>query len=111
MLNFMHEGGFGMWAILIAAVASLATAVVRRRKGGRAGLHGALACLALGALSFSTGLYNTVAAATAAANTSEILCIGIRESANNTLFGAALALLLLLASAALKPRRPPTRTA
>ena len=104
MSTFMHEGGMGMWAVLLVALVSCGVAIYRRKLGGsRHALHGALACLGLGVLGFSTGLYNTVAAAgrVAATQSTEILIIGIRESANNTVFGAGLALCLLLLTAVL----------
>ena len=107
MSTFMHEGGMGMWAMLLVALVAAGAAIYRRRRdGGRHSLHGALAVLGLGLLGFSTGLYNTVAAAAreAATQTTEILMIGIRESANNTVFGAALALSLLLVTAVLNGR-------
>lgn len=107
MSTFMYEGGAGMWAMLVVALVSCGVSIHRRNHGGgRFGLYGALALTAMGVLGFSTGLYNTVAAAgrVAASQSTEILMIGIRESANNTVLGSGLALGLLILAAVLSGR-------
>lgn len=104
MSTFMHEGGVAMWVMLVVALIAGGLAIYRRKSSGsRTSLQGALAVLGFGVMGFSTGLYATVAAAgrVAATQSTEILMIGIRESANNTVFGAALALCLLLMTAVL----------
>ncbi|HJL16153.1 MAG TPA: hypothetical protein RMH99_10875 [Sandaracinaceae bacterium LLY-WYZ-13_1] len=99
----MHEGGFAMWLTLAIFAASVAGALWRRRRGGdRIAFGGAIATLASGLLGMSTGLWLT---ATHAAGEAEILGVGIRESANNTVFAGALGLALAVLGLALTVRR------
>jgi hypothetical protein len=107
MMTFMHEGGLAMWATLIFFLASAATAIVRRAHGGdKVALAGAIVTLASGMLGMSTGLYNTVvhAAAAAADQRADILGIGIHESVNNTVFAAALGFILAVIGLVLSQR-------
>ncbi len=106
MFQFMHEGGWGMWLTLAFFVAGAGAAAVRRaRDGQRWAYAGAIAVLSSGLLGLSTGLYMTVAAA---GSDAEMLGVGIRESANNTVFAAVLALVLAFVGVALerRPRAP-----
>ena len=106
MIEFMHEGGWAMWLTLAFFLMGSGAAVIRRaRDGERWAYAGAIAVIASGLLGLSTGLYMTVAAAGANA---EILGVGIRESANNTVFAAVLALVLAFVGVALdrKARSP-----
>lgn len=116
MMEFMHEGGFAMWLTLALFVASIVAAFTRREGGAKLAFAGSLATLASGLLGFSTGIYATVRylGGVAAADTAEILSIGIRESANNTTLAAVLAFLLAIVGAGLslrERRAPATATA
>ncbi len=94
MIEFMHEGGFAMVGTLVLFVITAVLAVVRRSRGGeRIAVVGAVLTLASGLCGMSTGLYNTVAyaSAQAASEQAEILGVGIRESVHNTLFAGLLA--------------------
>jgi len=105
MIEFMHEGGFGMWLTLAFFVVGTGAAVMRRaRDGERWAYGGAIAVIASGLLGLSTGLYLTVAAA---AGDAEVLGTGIRESANNTVFAAVLALVLAFIGLALDRKAQP----
>ena len=102
MIEFMREGGFGMWLTLAFFLAGAVASVLRRhRDGERWAYGGAIAVLASGLLGMSTGLYMTVAHASGDA---EILGVGIRESLNNTVFAAVLAFVLAFAGLALAGR-------
>lgn len=93
-MAFMHEGGVAMWATLILFLIAGGVAVARRSKDGwQIALAGAVLVTASGLLGFSTGLYATMAhsAGMAAERHVEIMGIGLRESVNNTIFGALLA--------------------
>lgn len=97
MIEFMYEGGWAMWGTLALFLGSAAVAVMRRGEGGQnIALAGAVLTLSSGVLGFSTGLYATVKYLDQVADPdkAEILAIGIRESANNTLLAGALATLL-----------------
>ena len=102
MIDFMHEGGWGMWATLLVFLAGVGLAVIRRNEdGAQWAIGGGIAVLASGLMGMSTGLYMTVANA---AGNPETLGIGIRESVNNTVFAAFLALLLAALGVALSRR-------
>ena len=102
MIEFMQEGGFGMWLTLVFFLVGAGAAMIRRREDGeRWAYGGAISVLASGLIGFSTGLYLTVATA---AGDPVILGVGIRESANNTVFAAVLALVLAFAGVALSRR-------
>lgn len=106
-MEFMREGGFGMWLTLAVFLGGVGLAYARRAQGGeRIALGGAIAVLASGLLGMSTGIYATVTylGGVAAAEHSEVLAIGIRESVNNTLFAAALAFVLAIVGVVLGPR-------
>ena len=103
-MNFMREGGFNMWVLLIIGVGTVATAVARPQ-GRRVILLGGTV-LVLAATLFGLATCHYAVAAYFAANpqaTAHDLAIGLRESANNALLGPALAL-LLGAGAAFSPR-------
>jgi hypothetical protein len=96
-MEFMREGGLFMWVMLAVALGACAGAIARRASNGdRIAAAGAFACLSLGLVGLSMGLAMTTAAAQrfAAAERADILAIGIRESINNSVFGALLALAL-----------------
>ena len=102
MIEFMHEGGWGMWATLLFFLVGAGLAVVRRNEDGvQWAVSGAIAVIASGLLGMSTGLYMTVAHA---AGNPETLGVGIRESVNNTVFAAFLSLLLAVVGVALSWR-------
>jgi len=99
MMDFMREGGFGMWVTVLFFAVGVGQALARRRTDGAAWAQGAaLAVIASGLLGMSTGLYNTVAHAAA---DPEVLGIGIRESVNNTVLAAALSFVLAVLGLAL----------
>lgn len=102
MIDFMHEGGWGMWATLLFFLVGTGLGVHRRNEdGAQWAIGGAIAVIASGLLGMSTGLYMTVAHA---AGNPETLGIGIRESVNNTVFAAFLSLLLAVLGVALSVR-------
>lgn len=107
MIDFMREGGFGMWLTLIFFGAGMVAAIVRRKTDGTSWANAAaIATLSSGLLGMSTGLYLTVAAAAAAGQSAEVLGIGIRESVNNTVFAAILALVLAAVGMAFRRGAP-----
>lgn len=106
-MTFMHEGGLAMWVTLILFLLAGGAALARRGKDGwRIALAGSVLVTASGLLGFSTGLYATVAysAGMAADQHAEIMGVGLRESVNNTIFGALLAAGLTILAVSLAPR-------
>lgn len=103
MLQFMREGGWGMWAVLLVSVGWAVAAVSRRNgDGARIAALGAIASVALGLLGFATGLYNVLRAvgAAPAAEKTEWLVVGLGEAIHNvTLSGFAALLLVGVATA------------
>lgn len=103
MLEFMREGGWGMWAVLLVAVGSAVAAVSRRNEGGaRTAAAGAIAAVAFGLLGFATGLYNVLRAvgAAPAAEKTEWLVVGLGEAIHNVALSGIAALLLVGVAAA-----------
>ena len=100
MMNFFRDGGFNMWILLAAAIATCVVAATRPREA-RPGVFvvGVITSLIFGLLGISTGL---VAVAThyhqfpgdPLAN----LATGLRELSNNGTFAATLAMFQGLAA-------------
>lgn len=106
-MGFMQEGGWGMWATLVIAVGGAALAIARRRRGGeRIAFGTAVGVVASGLLGLSTGLHATAAfvGTLPVEQQAEVLAMGMRESANNTIFAGGLAIALCLLGLALRGR-------
>lgn len=102
MMDYMREGGWGMWAILIAAIATVAITATRpkdKRVGALMG--GCIAVLMAGMLGMATGLVAVSNHANKFPDQVEAIRIGLGELANNGTFAGALVALLGLAAIAL----------
>jgi len=95
MMNFMREGGFNMWLLLLFGVGTAALAVARPQRRRAVLLGGTLLVLASTLFGLATCHY--AVAGYFAANpqaTAHDLAVGLRESAHNAILGPVLALLL-----------------
>jgi hypothetical protein len=96
MMNFMRDGGFNMWVLLIVGVGTAALALSRTRERRR-GVLIAGAFVALCSTLFGLATCHFAVAGYFAANpqaTVQDLAVGLRESANNAILGPAIALAL-----------------
>jgi hypothetical protein len=106
MFQFMRNGGFMMWVMLIVAIGAAVVAVARdRRERSTVLFAGAFLSLLLGVLGMSLGL---VAVSThfpgPAREHPAIIAAGLGELANDGTFGASLAGLLGIAALLTKTR-------
>jgi uncharacterized membrane protein len=93
MMDYMREGGFGMWLMLAAAVATFVTAALRPREA-RPGIFvvGCIASLVLGMLGLSTGLVAVANHYHRFPEPLAALATGLRELSHNGTFAALLAM-------------------
>ena len=99
MIEFMREGGMGMWAMLIAfvAVAVLAATRSRQRRAIVLG-SGAFLCLLLGQVGMATGMEAVSAKYSQFPDKVAAIGTGLGELAHNGIFGAGLALVFGVAA-------------
>jgi hypothetical protein len=94
MINFFREGGFGMWAILIGAVATFGLALTRPR-AARPGIFatGCVLSLVLGMFGMASGMVAVSHGYAHFPDRVAALAEGLRELSNNGTFAAGLAIL------------------
>lgn len=99
-MDWMREGGFGMWAILLTAVITAALAGSRRgRARATTLLTGAVIVIAEGMLGMATGLaaVSAYVEKNPGENVGQVIGVGLGELSHNGTFAFALAALLGLA--------------
>lgn len=95
MMNYMREGGWGMWAILVCAIATVAiTAMRSKEKRVSALMGGCIAVLMAGMLGMATGLNAVSANAEKFPDKLDAIRVGLGELANNGTFAGFLVVLL-----------------
>jgi len=103
-MDFMRDGGFNMWLLVFAAVATVVVAVIRKPdERALTFLCGCIISLILGFLGISTGLQAVAAGYTKFPEPLAALAMGLRELSNNGILAALLA--TLQGMAALVTRR------
>jgi hypothetical protein len=103
MMEFMRNGGYAMWVMLVTAVAVAVLAATRKGES-RPRVLGA-GCVALiieGILGLSTGMYAVSAKYVLFPDKVDAIAQGLGELANNGTFSAALATLLGIAAIVLR---------
>lgn len=99
MMSYMRDGGWGMWAILIAAIASVAITVMRPKERRVAALMGGcIAVLIAGMLGMATGMVAVSNKYTNFPDKTDAIAGGLGELANNGTFAGGLAAALGLAA-------------
>jgi uncharacterized membrane protein YfcA len=113
MVEYFRAGGFTMWFILFAAIATIVGAVIRSKDRERRGdcarvfFFGAFACLALGVLGMSFGMVAVANYVARFPDRASATAQGLGELSTNGSFGAAWAMLFGLAGVATAPKREP----
>jgi hypothetical protein len=113
MMNFMNEGGYAMWLMLVSALTVVGVGATRAAEK-RAGVFraGVILLLIEGMLGMATGMKAVAHFASQPTfaqlpNQAALVAEGLGELSNNGIFGAALALLLgVLALVAPRLQRP-----
>jgi hypothetical protein len=97
MMDFMRAGGFSMWLMLVAAIATIAVAFTRPRDK-RPGIlfGGAVISIALGMLGMSTGMVAVAQNFQQFPDKVAALGEGLGELSNNGTFAVILALVLFV---------------
>jgi len=109
-MEFMHEGGWGMWAMLVVAIGVVGYGITREKHRRPAIFAaGALVVLALGILGMTTGM-EAVAAGIARQGADwpragHAVGLGLGELANDGTFGVALAAFLGLGALVTRPKQ------
>jgi len=110
-MNYMHEGGWGMWALLVTSI-GIAVWGVTRPKAERSAVFsaGVLVALAEGILGMATGM-EAVASHLAARggeypDKGAAVAMGLGELANNGTFAVFFAALFGLAALLTRPKAP-----
>lgn len=95
MMEYFRDGGWGMWGILIAAIATVAVTFLRPKEK-RVGtlMGGCIAVLVAGMMGMATGMEAVSAHYMKFPDKVEALGQGLGELANNGTFAAILAALL-----------------
>ena len=108
MITYFQDGGYGMFLILIAALASVAVAVARKGSArSRALWLGSYACMVCGVFGMATGMMAVSAHVGHFADKGAAVAQGLGELSNNGTFAAACATLLGIAALALTPKVAP----
>ena len=103
MMDFMRAGGFSMWLMLVAAIATLAVAFTRARDKRQGILFGgAVISIALGMLGMSTGMVAVAQNFNSFPDKVAALGEGLGELSNNGTFAVILAFLLFVVGLASK---------
>lgn len=99
MMDYMREGGWGMWAILITAIATIAITVTRpKEKRVGALLGGCVALLMSGMLGMATGMVAVSHNYAKFPDKVDAVAAGLGELANNGTFAGALVAVLGIAA-------------
>lgn len=102
MMEFMRDGGWGMWAILIAAVATVAITVTRPKdKRVAALMGGCIAVLMGGMLGMATGMVAVSRNYQKFPDKVDAIAQGLSELSNNGTFAGVLVAVFGLAALAL----------
>lgn len=95
MMDYMRDGGFGMWAILITAIAAAAIAATRpREKRVGALMGGCIAVLMQGMFGMATGMVAVSRNYMKFPEKVDAVAAGLGELANNGTFAGGLVLVL-----------------
>lgn len=95
MMDYMREGGWGMWAILITAIAAAAIAATRpKEKRVGALMGGCIAVLMQGMLGMATGMVAVSHNYAKFPEKVDAVAAGLGELANNGTFAGAVVLVL-----------------
>ncbi len=99
MMEYMREGGFAMWAILVTGVLAVVLAATRPA-AARPGvlMTGSIAAIVQGMLGLSSGLLMVSRNYQRFPNPMEAIGAGLGEASHNGTFGALVATLLGLAA-------------
>lgn len=100
MMEYMRNGGFMMWVMLIGAIATVVVAAVWRQRRTRVLTIGSVVELGLGLFGMALGLSMASGGFVRFPDKVVALGTGLGELANNGTFAAALAGLLALTAAA-----------
>jgi len=99
MMEYMCEGGWAMWAMLISSIAVVAIAIVRGPKARpRILLAGCILTIIQSILGMATGMVAVAAHYDRFADKAGSVAGGLSELANNGTFGGGLALVLGIAA-------------
>jgi len=94
-MEFMRDGGMGMWAMVAAFVAVGALALrAKAEDRGRIFDRGGAAILMLGILGMATGMVAVSKHVAGAENAGQLTAIGLGELANNGILAAVLFVVL-----------------
>jgi hypothetical protein len=105
MLSFMRDGGVNMWALLVAAIATVVVAASRPKKDrSTVLLAGTILALVLGLFGMAAGMKAVAANYTRFPEPLAAIAEGLQELANNGVFGGAIALALGVAALVTRPR-------
>jgi hypothetical protein len=105
MLQYMRNGGFPMWVMLIAAIGAVVLAFTRDRRDRSSVLFGgAFLAIVLGFGGMSLGMV-MVSTHYEGPNHAAVIAAGLGEIANDGTFGAGLALALGIAGIVARERR------
>jgi hypothetical protein len=99
MMEYMRDGGWGMWGILIAAIATVAVTATRPKERRVAALMGGcIAVLMMGMLGMATGMVAVSHGYQKFPDKVEALAVGLGELSNNGTFAGGLVALLGIAA-------------
>ncbi len=95
MMDYMRDGGWGMWGILIVAIGCVAMTFLRSKEK-RVGvlLGGCVAVLTMGMLGMATGMAAVSRNVQKFPDKVEAIAVGLGELANNGTFAGTLVLVL-----------------
>ncbi len=112
MMDYFRDGGWGMWAILIAAIATVAVTFLRAKEK-RVGtlMGGCIAVLMAGMMGMATGMEAVSAHYVKFPDKVEALGQGLGELANNGTFAALVTAALGLAALAMSFQKSAPKTA
>lgn len=99
MMEYMRDGGWGMWGILITAIATVAiTATRSKEKRVSALMGGCIAVLTMGMLGMATGMVAVSHGYQKFPDKVEALAVGLGELSNNGTFAGGIVVVLGLAA-------------
>ena len=99
MMDYFRDGGWGMWAILIAAIATVAVTFTRpKEKRVGALMGGCIAVLMAGMIGMATGMVAVSRGYQKCPDKADAIAQGLGELANNGTFAGVLVAVLGLAA-------------